>query len=204
MPSIHHHLSVLIILFAVFSAGVSFAQEDHISLQRIVGDFYHITISGERQGTSATVEGIRTAKFKTIYNPLLGDYPQLAIYAVVTSEGDTTATSQYSFTFQEELPGGLYGISYYVTDNSGDFFTNNIDLVAWTTLNNRDREFNSHYDDGYYFNLDLGDSSFETQEGGVFTIRNLKVQDVEDPIWARFQWNPRNLKFEFQEAGVER
>ena len=200
---INRLLSFSILLLSVFSAGLGFAQEDHVSIKRIVGDFYDITISGERNGESATVNMVTTESHKFFYNPPLGNHPVLAIYAVVESEGNSTTKTKYSFTFREELSGMLYGINYYVTDNYGSM--NDAELVDWMTLDNMDRAlYDSHYDDGYYFYPDLTASSFDLQPESAFTIHNIKVEGVKEPIWATFKWNPRNLKFELQETGFEK
>lgn len=105
MNSVNRLLSVSIVLLSLFSPVVSFSQEDHVSIKRIVGDFYDITISGERDGESTNVQRVITNRIKSIYNYrlLLGDYPVLAIYAFVESEGNSTTKNKYSFTFQEEL-----------------------------------------------------------------------------------------------------
>lgn len=205
MNSVNRLLSVSIVLLSLFSPVVSFSQEDHVSIKRIVGDFYDITISGERDGESTNVQRVITNRIKSIYNYrlLLGDYPVLAIYAFVESEGNSTTKNKYSFTFQEELPGIFYGINYYVIDNSASISINDAELVDWLTLDNMDREYDSHYDDGYYFYPDLTASSFDPQPDSAFTIHNIKVEGVEDPVWATFKWDPGNLKFELQETGFE-
>lgn len=120
---------------------------------------------------------------------------------LVVSGGDENATSAYSWTFQEELPFLVYGINYYVTDNYADL--GNPELVDWLTLDNWNRIYDSHHDDGYYFGVDLTDSSIDPPAKDTITIHNLKVEGVNDPFWATFQWNPGSLKFELKGAGPE-
>ena len=123
------------------------------------------------------------------------------IYALVVSGGDGNARSTYTWTFQEELPFLVYSINYYVTDNYADL--GNAELVDWLTLDNWNRIYDSHHDDGYYFGLDLTGSSFDAPTEDTITVHNLKVEGVADPFWATFQWNPGNLELELKEAGPE-
>jgi hypothetical protein len=194
-------LAVTGALMAVLSATFSFAQEDHVTIKRTIGDFYEITISGERNGDFAEVQKVRTASYVYDSTAPVGPWPSLDIYALVVSGGDSNSKINYSLTFQEELPFLVYSINYYVTDNYADF--GNPELVDWLTLDNYDRMYDSHHDDGYYFAVDLTGSSFEPQPESTLTIHNLKVEGIEDPLWATFQWNPGSLKFELKGAGSE-
>jgi hypothetical protein len=188
-------------LMATFGATLSFAQQDNVTIKRIIGDIYEVTISGERNGEFAEVQKVRTAKDSYGYDntTFVGGWPSLNIYAVVVSGGDENAKSSYSLTFREELPFFVYEIHYYVSD---DYF-GNPELVDSLLLDNYSRNYDSHHDDGYYFGLDLTNSSITPQAEDTITIRNLKVEGVEDPFRATFQWNPRNFKFELKEAGPE-
>jgi hypothetical protein len=190
-------------LIAILSTTFSFAEEDHVTIKRVVGDIYEITISGERNGDFANLQMVRTARNSIRYtDPILyGSHPNLDIYALVVSGGDENARSTYSLTFQEELPFLVCGINYFVADNYADF--GNPELVDWLTLDNYNRMYDSHHDDGYYFGVDLTNSSIESQAKDTITIRNLKVEDLENPFKATFQWNPRNFKFELKEAGPD-
>jgi len=192
-------------LIVVLSGTLGFAQEDHVTLKRTIGDFYDITISGERNGDFAEVGLLTTERHQFFLNAPVGPSPTLLIYALVTSGGNASATSTYSMTLQEELPGPAWSIVYYVTDNYNDFVMGNFKFDPKNSIAIRDYYPNdSHFNDGYFFDVDLTGSSFEPQPGGVVTIHNLKVEGFEDPLWATFQWNPSNLKFELNGAGLEK
>lgn len=207
MTSIHRFLSISIVLLALLSAGLGFANEDHLSIKRVVGDLYDITISGERQADSVTVERVRLWQDSCIYHCPTG-FPGQSIIAIVTSTGnDSGAKSKYSFTFRRELVGPFYGLNYYVTDKFSTKY-DELELADHLLIDNYTQNvpLNDHYicyDDSYYFYPDLTNSSFEPQQGGVFTLRNVKVQGVETPVWATFMWNMGNLKFELKESGFE-
>ncbi len=198
-------ITIIGALIVVLSGTLGFAQEDHVTLKRTVGDSYDITISGERNGDFAEVGMLRTERHQFLLNAPLGNSPSLLVYALVTSGGNASATSTYSMTIQEELPGPAWSITYYVTDNYNDFVMGNFNFDPKNRIAIRDYyPYGSHFDDGYYFDVDLTGSSFEPQPGGVVTIHNLKVEGFEDPFWATFQWNPGDLKFELNAAGLEK
>lgn len=112
------------------------------------------------------------------------------------------AKTSYSMIFQEELPGPAWWIYYYVADNYNDFMLGNLDHAKTISIHDY-YPYNSHFNDGYHFDVDLTGSSFEPQPDGAVKIRDLKVEGFEDPFWATFQWNPRNLKLELKEAVPE-
>ena len=203
MNSAYRFFAVSGVLMTVLCATLTFAQEDHVTIKRTIVDFYDITISGERNGDFAEIQQVRTAENSIRYDntTLAGYHPYLNIQPLVVSGGDENARSTYSWIFQEELPFLVYGINYFVTDNYADL--GNPELVDWLTLDNYNRMYDSHHDDGYYFGIGLTTSSIEPPAGDTITIHNLKVEDVEDPLWATFQWNPGNLKLELKEAGPE-
>jgi hypothetical protein len=204
MNGINRLVGITVVFMTVLNATLCFAQEDHVSVKRIIGDFYEITISGERNGDFAEVRQVRIEKSNILYDntTLAGYHPSMSISALVASGGDENARSTYTWTFQEELPFFVYSINYFVTDNYDDLA--NAERVDGLTLDNYDRMYDSHHDDGYYFAVDLTGSSFEPQPEGTLTIHNLKVEGVEDPLWATFQWNPGSLKFELKGAGSEK
>lgn len=84
MNFIYRVLGITCALMAVLSATPSFAQEDHVTIKRTAGDFYDITISGERNGDFAEVQQVRTAKNSIGYDntTLVGYHPYLNIYAL--------------------------------------------------------------------------------------------------------------------------
>jgi hypothetical protein len=198
-----YRLAVLGALMSVISATLSFAQEDNVTIKRTAGDFYDITISGERNGDFAEVQMVRTEKhqWRFGYSPL-GPHPELIIYALVASGGDSNAKASYTHTFQEEMPGPAWMISYYVSDKYNDFAVGNLDHVKTIAIQDY-YPHDSHFNEGYHFDIDLSGSSFEPQPEGTLTIHNLKVEGVEDSLWATFQWNPGSLKFELKGAGPE-
>jgi hypothetical protein len=205
MNSIYRLLALPGALVAVLSATLCFAQEDHVTIKRTIGDFYDITISGERNGDFAKVQMVRTETHRWRYelNPMGGNGPALLVYALVASGGDTNARSSYSMTIKEELSGSpAWGISYYVTDSYMDFIQGNVGQVKtifiWDYY-----PYDSHFNEGYHFNVDFTGSSIEPQPEGTLTIHNLKLEGFEDPLWATFQWNPGSLSLEFKEAGPE-
>lgn len=192
-------------LMVSLSAALSFAQHDNVTIKRTAGDFYDITISGERNGDFAGVQMVTTEvhKYMSVNMPLpAGSGPSLVVSAYVASGGDENAQSRYSLTFQEELPGPAWWIYYYVADSYNNFMADNLRHVK--TISIRDYyPYNEHFNDGYHFDVDLTGSSFEPQPEGSVRVNNLKVEGFDDPFWATFQWNPRNLKFELKEAGPE-
>jgi hypothetical protein len=199
-----YRVAVLGALMSVISATLGFAQEDNVTIKRTVGDFYEITISGERNGDRAELQLVRTAKnsYRFDSTTLAGYGPSLDIYAQVVPSEDENAKSSYSLTFQEELSGPAWSISYYVSDNYMGFMQGNVGHVKtiyiWDYY-----PYDSHFNDGYHFDVDLTGSSFEPQPEGAVKIHNLKVEGFEDPFWAVFQWNPGNLELELKEAGQE-
>jgi len=206
MNRVYRLLTITIVgaLITVLSGTLGFAQQDNVTIKRTVGDFYDITISGERNGDFAEVGLLTKERRQFLLNAPAGPSPTLLIYALVTSGGNANATTNYSMTIQEKLPGPAWIITYYVTDNYNDFVMGNFNFDSKNSIAIRDYyPNNDHFNDGYYFDVDLTGSSFEPQPGGVVTIHNLKVEGFEDPFWAIIQWNPRNLKFELNAAGPE-
>ena len=192
------------LIAVIFSATFIFAQSDNISIKRTIGDYYDITISGERNGDYAELQLVQTVTinfpFDNIYPVGLG--PQLEIYAYIGYGGDTSHKSTFSTTFQKQIFPSFWSIYYYVVDNNSGFFGG--DPVFVKSFMFPTGLFKPDFDEGYIFDLDLPGSTFETMPEGAFKIRNLKVEGYEEtPIWATFQWNPRNASFEFVEGGTE-
>ncbi len=182
---------------------LGFAQSDNITIKRTIGDYYDITIFGERSGDYAELQLVTTNTYNFVFDNthLMGLHPRLEIYAYVTSGGDTSNKSTYSTTFQKQIFGAYWIISYYVADSHSSSLGVNPVLVKNIWFPD---SLGPDYDEGYHFDLDLTDSTFEPQPEGAFKIRNLNVEGYEEsPIWATFKWNPRNVKFEFVEAGNE-
>ncbi len=190
-------LSVLIVV--VFYATISLAQSDNISIKRIIGDYYDITISGERNGDYAKVNRLVVDLSKPMTESF-GVNPITNIYALVESGGDVSKKSTYSVTFQETIEPG-WNIYYYVADNWNDY----LKFLCIDKIPTKSIEISSTIDhEGYLFDLDLTGSTFEPQPEGAFKIRNLKVEGYEErPIWATFKWNPASLKFDFIQASTE-
>jgi hypothetical protein len=204
MNSTSRFLAIAGALTLTLGATLSFAKQDHVTIKRTVGDFYDITISGERNGDFAEIQMVRTETHRGRFSNLsqAGDQSHVIVYAFVESGGDTNAKTSYSMTFQEELRGPAWGISYYVTDNYTDFMKGEVGRVKTIYIQDY-YSYNDHFNEGYHFDVDLTGSSFEPQPEGTVKINNLKAEGFEDPFWATFQWNPRNLKLELKEAGPE-
>lgn len=79
MNSAYRFFAVSGALMTVLCATLTFAQEDHVTIKRTIGDFYDITISGERNGDFAEIQQVRTAENSIRYDntTLAGYHPYL-------------------------------------------------------------------------------------------------------------------------------
>jgi hypothetical protein len=102
MNSPYRLVGIAVVFMTVLCTTFGFAQQDNVSVKRIIGDFYEITISGERNGDFADIQMVTTDthRFRYSKNLPLGAHPALLVYAWVASGGHENARSSYSRPLQ--------------------------------------------------------------------------------------------------------